>query len=239
MTPVEQRVDNQFLLFDADAGLDVGVDWFDPQYLYQQDIVTATFKGGRGDALEFSKGDDRYVLRHYWRGGYIARWVDDLYLWQGLARTRAWREWHLLAHLAKVGLPAPRPAGACVSRAGIGYRADLITASLAGAVPLSSRIETEALASKTWYLIGETIRRFHDAGVYHPDLTVDNILLDVDDVIYLIDFDKAEVRAGAAHWKRANIARLRRGFDKQCALKPGLKFGDPEWESLLAGYRKK
>ncbi len=69
-------------------------------------------------------------LRHYRRGGLMARLADDLYLWTGEERTRAFREWRLLRQLREWQLPVPRPIAAGYRRHGLAYRADLLTEEL-------------------------------------------------------------------------------------------------------------
>ena len=63
--------------------------------------------GGRGTVAFVRDGERRWVLRHYRRGGLVARLLDDRYLWTGADRTRAFREWRLLRELRAAG-----PAGA-------------------------------------------------------------------------------------------------------------------------------
>src|SRR5687768_10534560 len=41
-------------------------------------------------------GSQFWVLRHYRRGGLIAKLSQDGYLWTGASRTRSFKEWRLL-----------------------------------------------------------------------------------------------------------------------------------------------
>ncbi|HSN71891.1 MAG TPA: lipopolysaccharide kinase InaA family protein, partial [Steroidobacteraceae bacterium] len=49
--------------------------------------------GGRGSVCHLQSGSERWVLRHYRRGGVIARLLGDRYLYTTRARTRAFREY--------------------------------------------------------------------------------------------------------------------------------------------------
>ena len=96
--------------------------------------------GGRGAAWFIDHGAGQWVLRHYRRGGFVARLSQDRYLWTGEARVRAFAEYRLLADLAARGLPVPEPVAARYERRGPWYRCDLITRRIAG----SSVLERDA-----------------------------------------------------------------------------------------------
>ncbi len=195
---------------------------------------------GRAEVHFINAGDAQWVLRHYRRGGLIARLVHDRYLWTGLARTRAWREWHLLHELHERGFPVPAPVAARVLREGLFYRADLITALVAGAEPLADALARGPLAAELWMLLGQTIARFHLAGIHHSDLNARNILWRASERrFFLLDFDGAQRDATQAKLT-SGIARLRRSLDK-FARKAAegsstFHFDEPAWQALLAGY---
>jgi 3-deoxy-D-manno-octulosonic acid kinase len=174
------------------------------------------------------------VLRHYNRGGLIARFVQDHYLWTGLERTRAFREWRLLARLRAFGLPVPRPIAARVARSGLLYRADIATEFLIGTRPLSAILH-EGAGIDLWPEIGAMIRAFHDCGVDHPDLTAHNILLTPAGKVFLVDFDNATVRPQGP-WREAGLARLERSLRK-VALETGVAFDPEGWRRLEEAYR--
>ncbi len=217
-------------------------DWlFEPTRLRAAGRLLSDNALGRGTAWLFAHdaGDGNrgeYVLRHYRRGGLAAKLSTDRYLWLGLQRCRAMREFSLLLQLAELGLPVPRPLAARVQRRGCSYRNDLITARIADARTLAERLCQAALPAALWARIGATIRRFHDAGIHHADLNANNILIDADGGCWLIDFDRGDWRAGR-RWKAANLARLRRSLDKLADQHRQLHFCEPGWAALLAGYR--
>lgn len=192
---------------------------------------------GRGSVRIIEHGDDRWVRRHYHRGGAIARLIDDHYLWTGLQRTRSFREWRLLAHLAHLELPAPSPVAARVCRSGLGYRADLMTRYLPGTRPLSAVLNERGTVDREWPEIGRMVRAFHEHGIDHPDLTAHNILIDGDGRPYLVDFDNARIRPPGA-WTEARIKRLQRSLRK-VALETGATFDDDGWQRLERTYRRR
>ena len=78
-------------------------------------------------------------------------------------------------------------------------------------------------------------RSFHDAGVWHADLNARNILLDADDEIFLVDFDRARFTPGRAVAGGRNLARLKRSLLK--ISPPEIKAGLSEsWAQLEAAY---
>lgn len=188
---------------------------------------------GRGEVVFVAAGDQQWALRHYRRGGWIARFVEDGYPWLGQSRTRSFREWRMLARLHAAGLPVPRPVAASWRRRGPCYCADLVTVRIAGATPLSSKLA--AAADIDWRAIGGTLRSFHNHGAFHADLNAHNILLDETGAAWLLDFDRGRFRA-AGSWQQSNIARLERSLRK-IATEPGAPpFSEKGWAMLLAGY---
>ncbi len=192
--------------------------------------------GGRGDAYFIEADGQSWVLRHYRRGGWIARWSQDSYLWTGEARTRPFREWRLLDDMHRSGLPVPAPVAAGYRRHGLSYTGDLITERIEDALPLSALLARGALAPESWQAVGRCIRRFHDAGVWHADLNAHNILLRAaDGAVFLIDFDRGRRRAPGA-WANKNLQRLRRSLDKVMRTVPQGHFCDADWDALMRGY---
>lgn len=196
---------------------------------------------GRGSAWFVATAPDQWALRHYRRGGLIARLSTDRYVWLGEARVRAFAEWRLLATLARRGLPVPAPVAARYQRGGLSYRCDLLTRRIPGALPLSTRLASAALGDTAWRDIGRTVARFHAAGVDHADLNAHNLLLDDAGVVSVIDFDRGRLHAPAAAtrsgaWPARNLARLQRSLRKIARELPPSRCGEREWRWLLDGY---
>lgn len=233
--PTVRRVPNGAVLYDAQRHDGAPEHWFERSYWLDRNAVVDR-AGGRGTVLVVTRGSDTWVLRHYHRGGLVSRFVDDHYLWLGLERTRAFREWRLLLRLLHLGLPVPRPVAARVIRSGIVYRADIITAYLTNACALSSMLSDGAVPADIWQAIGRVLRMFHDRGVDHPDLNAHNILLNPQRDVYLVDFDKARIKP-PGRWQAAGIARLQRSLRK-VALETGTAFSEEAWRALKQGYHR-
>lgn len=191
-------------------------------------------RGGRGSVLFIRAPTHRWVLRHYRRGGLMARVVRDRYLWTGADATRAFREWRLLAHLHAQGLPVPAPIAARYLRRGFSYTADLITEELPASRSLVQFLSNGTLPHAAWRAIGACIARFHRAGAYHADLNAHNILLTTDHEVFVLDFDRGRLRAPGA-WREAVLKRLLRSLHKLHA-QGHIHFEENDWRELLAGY---
>jgi 3-deoxy-D-manno-octulosonic acid kinase len=192
--------------------------------------------GGRGSIAVVRTGEERWVVRHYRRGGLIAKLSQDQYVWTGEARTRSFAEWRLLARLRALGLPVPPPIAARYVRTGLFYRADLITQWVEHERTLAQAIKAGITDEATWRAVGTTIADFHRAGVHHADLNTNNILLRaVAPHVVVLDFDRGRMRSAGA-WEQHVLARLRRSAEKICA-QCNRAFDEREWHWLEAAYR--
>lgn len=189
--------------------------------------------GGRASVSIVTSGQERWVLRHYRRGGLIARMSRDRYVWLGAARTRSFAEWRLLAELRRRGLPVPAPIAARYVRGLVTYRADLITEHLPDCRTLADAITGAALPRERWSQVGQTIAAFHREGVHHADLNAHNILLGAASV-YVLDFDRGRIEARGT-WEQDVLARLRRSLEKIRTQRADVRFGDEQWGWLMAG----
>jgi 3-deoxy-D-manno-octulosonic acid kinase len=210
---------------------------FEPQFWAGKGRIEPV-AGGRGAAWFIDHGSEQWVLRHYRRGGFMARLSQDRYLWTGESRVRAFAEYRLLADLAARGLSVPAPVGARYERFGLWYRCDLITRRIAGAVSMSGLLAAGPLADSSWRRVGSAIAEVHAAGVDHADLNAHNILLDARGTVSIIDFDRSRVRRAGA-WAAQNLNRLRRSLAKITADLPPDRFSGEGWRSLLAGYAER
>jgi 3-deoxy-D-manno-octulosonic acid kinase len=201
------------ILFDVSLPQQAEPGWFEPQRWGAQAQPVAA--GGRGSAWFVDAPFGAAVLRHYRRGGLVARLIDDRYLWAGEDSSRCFREFRLLAELDRLGLPVARPIAARLQRSGLFYRADLLVERIAGVRTLAQWLQGE-LAALPWEAIGALLARFHAAGACHADLNAHNLLLGESGALWLIDFDRGELREPAKGWATGNIARLSRSLRKLC-----------------------
>ena len=207
---------------------------FDPNYWSARRELKPV-SGGRGSAWFVGPATQAWVLRHYRRGGFIARLSQDKYWWSGEDRVRAFAEWRLLDYLAQRGLRVPKPIAAFYRRAGLTYQCDLITQRIMDAQSLSAALARSLIPESTWRAIGAALARLHGHGVDHADLNAHNILLDGSQGISVIDFDRGRLRT-PGRWTSRNLRRLHRSLAKISLSLPPDRFTPAEWEHLLAGY---
>lgn len=214
----------------------------DVSYWKKENAITGSAQG-RGTTWfvqhsdKKSKQTKHWVLRHYYRGGLIGKIISDSYWFTSQKNTRAACEFSLLGYMQQLALPAPKPIAYRVIRHGLFYRADLLSSRVEQAEDLVALLSKQALSPALWQKIGLTIKRFHDNNIYHHDLNAHNILIDKNDDVFLIDFDRGEIRENnQGSWQQANMARLQRSFLKELNKLPTFHWQQDNWQLLLEGY---
>jgi 3-deoxy-D-manno-octulosonic acid kinase len=224
------------VLFDASLAPAADGGWFEPAY-WRAHGALQTQGGGRGGVAVIDTPAGACVLRHYHRGGLVARVNRDRYLWTGAARTRSFAEFRLLAHIAALGLPAPQPVAARYRRHALSYTADLITRRIDDARTLAQMLVEGRLDADLAREVGALVARFHREGIWHADLNAHNVLV-AGGALYLIDFDRGALRPPAEGWRLANLARLRRSLVKLGADARNPDFQATLWGPLMYGYER-
>jgi 3-deoxy-D-manno-octulosonic acid kinase len=178
---------------------------------------------GRGAAWAVETPDGTWVVRHYRRGGAIARLLGDRYLRVG--EPRPLRELRASTAARAKGTATPEVVAAVVYPAGGFYRGDLATryvpdsADLAEATLGPARFDAAGRIA-AWRAAGALLRTAFDAGVEHADLNLRNILVrrgtDGDTTALLLDLDRASVHHHPLDdsGRAALLARLHRSRRK-------------------------
>ncbi len=175
------------------------------------------------------------VVRHAQHGGMLAPLLRDLFL----PPTRAPRELATALLLARSGVPTPPVAGYAIYRAGpILRRADVMTVHLPGE-DLGAMLRgamSDADRARLVTTVAALLGALTQAGAWHPDLNVKNILLVADDAGELhpavLDIDRVHfVPPGDPNVREANFQRLARSMDKWRTLH-GVGFTDDERRAI-------
>ena len=215
-------------------------DWFNPEYWQAQDKITGT-NSGRGITYFIQHGKLNMVLRRYLRGGLIAKLIKQSFCFAGVYRTRVYQEMALLEYMRNSDLPVPRPIVGMITRHSYGlvYRNSILIERIADAQDLHAYLLQQSLPEHTWTALGHVIARMHLVGVDHHDLNIENILLDQQDKLWLIDFDKCGMFAqdSVTAWPIDNIARLARSIRKKHTLHTTYHVSAKDWTALLSGYQ--
>lgn len=125
-------------------------------------------------------------------------WRSPLQRWLRFGRDgRALRSFRTAQALRGAGVETPAPVIAWERRGRAGGESFYITDEIADAIPLRRALaaaEPQAAAALARRL-ARLLRAMHDAGIYHRDLTLGNVLIHADAAparpIYLIDLSRA------------------------------------------------
>lgn len=224
-------------LYDEKAIDSFSPDMLSAHYWQQNNAVTGTAQG-RGTTYFVQFNEQQWVLRHYYRGGLIGKLIHDSYWFTGLENTRAAAEFSLLTRLNELNLPAPKPIAYRVIKSGFTYRADILTGRIENAQDLVGLLSTQEISAELWQEIGRVVKTFHQHGIYHHDLNCHNILIDDQDKVWVIDFDRGEERPIESSWQQNNVERLKRSFNKELNKLDKFYFDETCWQQLMKGYQQ-
>ena len=234
MKHVIKKRESWAIVHDASLMVLPGVEYFSEDFWRAQQALTGTALG-RGSAWFIEAPCGPVVLRHYLRGGWAAALSRQRYFFTGVARSRPFREYHILAQLYALGLPVPRPVAALCEHHGVFASGAIMTAYIGSTGTLADRLKDDHPVGVTWANVGRCIRRFHDAGVWHADLNARNILLDSGFQVFLIDFDRPRFNPEKPADGERSLSRLKRSLVK---LWPAddLSAMQSAWIELKAAY---
>lgn len=177
-------------------------------------------ESGRGATaiVRWPGGGPSLVVRRHLHGGLLGRWLGDRFL----RPTRPISELILTADLASKGVPVLAPALAIGERRMGTWRLAYATVEAPDSVdalrwleaaPPRSRVNRAATA------LGLAVRQFHDAGGFHADLHIKNLMLEpVDDRFraVVIDLDRARIVLGMTPEERmSQLMRIFRSLVKR------------------------
>jgi len=231
-----KRVDNCYTISAVELSCSLSCDSFDIDHLRKTGAIES-LATGRATVLFIRLGSEHCVLRHYHRGGAIAKINNDRFFYTGINNTRAVREYRLLEQMRHYNLPVPVPLGARVKTYGMTYTCDLLTREIPNTQTLTKKLSECELPGIQWQSIGAAIRQLHHHSVWHSDLNANNILLDPDGKVSIIDFDRCRIRKGDS-WQQKNIERLKRSLNKLTTTNQIPEVSTAHWQALLDGYQR-
>lgn len=169
-----------------------------------------------------SLGNESFVVREYWHGGLFGRILRDIF-WD---RLRPLRELSICEAAAKSGIKTSEVIAIVKNRIlGPIYKCRLVSKEITGAIDLMELLlnpEKNKLVVRKRQIINKTakaVKEMHDAGIYHADLHLKNILVQSTAGgkvnVYIIDLDKSRQYEKINFHKRVrNIMRLDRSVEK-------------------------
>jgi len=170
-------------------------------------------------SIPFDDGN-RMVLRQYSHGGLLRALTRNLYLFG----ARSFRELILTEEVRSSGVPTISPIGAVHHAIFFPfYQAYFLSVEIPLAVDLiqylnkmAAPLSFESISSKRKMIrsVGLLIRQFHQAGFFHGDLQLKNILVAGEQPL-LIDFDRSYRKSTLSVKERMrNLLRLNRSAEK-------------------------
>ncbi len=209
------------VVYDASLLTEVSPSLFSTEYYGSS--INAVKEGGRSAAWFVNSSAGKAVLRQYRRGGLVARLIKQKYLWLGASRTRSFAEFKVLSKLYKDGVSVPKPIAAMYKRKAVFYSAAIMVQCIENSITLGAVIKSESSPSPDIVnSVADVISSMHNAGVWHADLNVHNILLDETNKAWLIDFDKARLCAVTNSQRTQNLDRLQRSIYKVAPSNAGV-----------------
>jgi len=166
------------------------------------------------------KEGERVVVRRYVHGGLLRFFTRDLYC----LGARSFRELSLTEEIRACGIPTIQAIGAIHRCLWFPfYRAYFLSLEHPSAIDMTEYLQRVGPSSSGQTLsrkrtairaAGVLIRRFHDAGFFHRDLQLKNMLVTSDHVL-LIDFDRSYRATHLSMRERmTNLLRLNRSVEK-------------------------
>ncbi len=223
------QIKKQTIWYDDSILTDSPEQCCDPDYWQQQNKVIGSAQG-RGTTWFVALDKMDAALRHYRRGGLFGKLIKDHYIFTGWEQTRSYQEFQLLQTLIKAGVNVPKPIAARSVKRTFCYQADLLSEKIPNAQDLVSILQEKPLSKEMYQKIGNEICKMHAAQVNHTDLNIHNILIDNNDKVWIIDFDKCYQQKGD-DWKQGNWNRLKRSFIKEVG-KRNIHWNEEEWTNL-------
>ena len=138
------------------------------------------------------EGFGRVIVKHYFRGGVLRHLNRRTYLKTG--KTRSAAEFEILTHLRNIGACVPEPVVfASITKGGFFYHAWLVLKEVPDAETLAdlSRSAPERAKAILPDVSGQ-VKRLIRNDILHVDLHPGNVLVDGDNRVFLIDFDRAQ-----------------------------------------------
>ncbi len=201
-----------------DVLLEQGIE--DPKAFLQKYRQTSKYLEGRTlhASIPLEEGK-RIVIRRYLHGGLFGALTRDLYLFG----SRSFQELTLTMQMRTCGIPTIEPIGAIHRTLWPFHQAYLLSLEIPEAKHLIQYFhEIEAQPSRERVLrkrsiirsAGLLVRRLHQAGFFHGDLQLKNILVSGEE-LFLIDFDHSYQRDRLSlDERKKNLLRLNRSVEK-------------------------
>lgn len=194
-------------------------------------VVSSVLGGRRSVATTEIESVGPVVIKHYMRGGLLRFLVQSRFFRWGPSRSE--QEFELLRSVRTKGIRAPEPV-LFATKGSIFYRGWLVMKEISNRKSLAEMsLENEEQSCTFMKEVVEQVQCLIENKIHHVDLHPGNVLIDGNETLFLIDFDKATDFKGTKNELRDRyLNRWRRAV---------IKHGLPDClnELLCAGLRKR
>lgn len=191
---------------------------------------------GRGTAYALTTDKGVWLVRHYRRGGALARLLGDRYL--RIGSGRAWRELRVSSEARAAGVPTPEVVVAASYKSGLFARFDIAVAWIEGGVDLAAILfgraspDVQGSVARAAALIETICSR----GLRHVDLNLKNILITPAGA-YVLDLDRCRM---SGHTREQNASLMQRRFVRSLEKwesRTGISLPAPHRRALIEAFR--
>lgn len=186
-----------------------------------QKVPEIRYFPGRGRSISFKVSHpdlNRIFIKSYRRGGLRGFFLRNFY-W---GKKRFLEELKISEYALTKNLPVAETVGLVLKQPLPGfYQAYLITREIPQTQDLARFLSHRdaysiQLLPELAQKVAATLVKFHNEGIYHPDLNLRNILIETTEFkVYLVDLDKARVLETLSFQQRVrNLIRLARSVVK-------------------------
>ena len=158
--------------------------------------ISNSILGGRRSVLiDEMNAIGSVAIKFYHRGGIVRHFIKNSYLKCG--KTRGEREHELLQKVRNFGISAPEPI-AFAYRGSFFYQAWIVTREIKQHLTLAQiSLSDQNLAGILMQEVVKQISILINKNILHVDLHPGNIIVNQQNQIYFIDFDKGSIYSGS------------------------------------------
>lgn len=178
-------------------------------------------EGRKSHTIIILPGGARAVVRHYTHGGILRKLTGDRFA----GSERFLDEVRASEHLRARGVNTPKVLGLLVQAGKLGFRRGALVTRMIEegrdmleylkSDPGARQLADPSFKKQLVRTAAVQVRKMHDAGVFHADLHVKNLLLSPDGEVWILDLDRSRVMGKLSPGRRlSNLIRLGRSLEK-------------------------
>lgn len=166
-------------------------------------------KVGRGKVAELSINNKNIFLRKFYRGGLLSKFITNTFFHLDFCQNsfcnnyRPFLEIEILELLNNNQIPSPKPIAAFIKTKffNVFYQATIATEKIENTVNFLDLVKeynktpSDSLKNRIAEIstqVGRIANQILNLGIFHVDLHLGNVLIDSNNQVFIIDFDRAK-----------------------------------------------